>query len=48
MLCRLLINIERDNLFSDSMRLAYFTDKDFDLTVELIIRIEQQKVLKKT
>ena len=42
MLCRLLKNFERDNLFSDSTKLAYFTDKDFDQTVELIIKEDEK------
>ena len=42
MLCRLLKNFERDNLFSDSIKLAYFTEKDFDQTVELIIKEDEK------
>ena len=42
MLFRLLKNFERDNLFSDSIKLAYFTDKDFDQTVELIIKEDEK------
>ena len=41
-LFRLLKNFERDNLFSDSIKLAYFTDKNFDQTVELIIKEDEK------
>ena len=41
MLARLLKNFKRDNLFVDSRKLAYFTDKGFDETVELIIKEDE-------
>ena len=42
MLFRLIKNFERDGIFSDSIKLAYFTEKDFDQTVELIIKEDER------
>ena len=42
MLARLLKNFQRDHLFIDIRKLAYFTDKGFDETVELIIEEDKR------
>ena len=44
MLFRLIKIFEGDGLFTDSIQLAYFTEKDFDQTVEVIIRIREQTI----